>query len=121
MSTVDYGFFSDGDATQYLIDDIYTLNTMMKQEYPDIPYYLFGHSMGSFITRHYITKYSNTIDGSIVCGTGQMPKATLVAGRALTSSMAKIKGWKYKSKMIDKMGFGGFNKGFDNPEHLMIG
>lgn len=110
-----YGFFSENDATQYLIDDMYALTTMTKEEYPNIPYYVFGHSMGSFITRHYITQYSQSIDGAIICGTGQMPKAVLTAGRALTKSMATFKGWHYKSTMIDKMGFGGFNKGFENP------
>lgn len=111
----DYGYFSEGDATRYLIDDMVLITSSLKEEYPELPYFVFGHSMGSFITRHYITQYSHIIDGAIICGTGQMPKAVLKSGMALTYSMAQKKGWHYRSEAIDKLGFGGFNKSIKNP------
>ncbi|MCR4674635.1 MAG: lysophospholipase [Lachnospiraceae bacterium] len=52
-------------------EDEYQLTKIAKESYPDLPYYIFGHSMGSFITRDYLTEYGDGIDGVIICGTGR--------------------------------------------------
>lgn len=42
---------------------------LLKKENPNVPVYLFAHSMGSFVTQGYIEKYSNTLSKVILCGT----------------------------------------------------
>ena len=42
---------------------------MVKEKYPNLPYFLFGHSMGSMIARDYIAKYGNELNGVTLCGT----------------------------------------------------
>lgn len=52
-------------------EDEHTLTKIIKEMYPNLPYYIFGHSMGSFITRDYMASYGDEIDGVIICGTGR--------------------------------------------------
>lgn len=52
-----------------MMEDEYTLTQVVKDMYPDLPYFMFGHSMGSFIARDYITKYGDELDGVTLCGT----------------------------------------------------
>ena len=52
-----------------MMEDEHTLTKLVKDMYPDLPYFMFGHSMGSFIARDYITKYGDELDGVTLCGT----------------------------------------------------
>lgn len=52
-----------------MMEDEHTLTTLVKEKYPDLPYFLYGHSMGSFIARDYITKYGSELAGVTICGT----------------------------------------------------
>lgn len=112
-SKADYGYFgneknSKGDC---FVDDVHTLTLMLKQEF-NKPIILMGHSMGSFVARRYISKYASDIDGAIICGTsGSNPGAK--AGIFLAGTISKVKGEKYRSKLIDKIAFGSYNKKFE--------
>ena len=52
-----------------MMEDEKRLHDIVAEMYPDLPYFMFGHSMGSFITRQYIAKYGNDLDGVTLCGT----------------------------------------------------
>ena len=52
-------------------EDEHTLTGIAKEMFPGLPYYIFGHSMGSFITRDYMANYGDEIDGVVICGTGR--------------------------------------------------
>ncbi len=52
-----------------MMEDEYTLTTLVKEKYPKLPYFLFGYSMGSMIARDYASKYGTELDGLIICGT----------------------------------------------------
>ncbi len=109
------GFFAHDNGFNFLSDDLYTLNKLMKKTYPGVPYILMGHSMGSFIARHYTEKYSNSIDACIYMGSGgAIPISKL--GIALVKAMIKIKGEKYRSKYFYNLVFGKYNSKIDNPK-----
>lgn len=65
----EFGFFAEKDGDKRIVDDMHILTKIMKKRYPDIPYFLFGHSMGSFIVRDYIAKYGDELAGATMCGT----------------------------------------------------
>lgn len=44
----DYGFMAEKNGYQYVLRDLYTMNTLGHEKFPGIPYFLLGHSMGSF-------------------------------------------------------------------------
>ena len=52
-----------------MMEDEHTLTGIVKEKYPDLPYFLFGHSMGSFIVKDYITKYADELKAVTLCGT----------------------------------------------------
>ncbi|WP_313344031.1 alpha/beta hydrolase [Sedimentibacter sp.] len=108
----DRGFFSDSDGYNMLIEDMHSLMINTKVKYPDIPYCLLGHSMGSFLTRYFITVYGDEIDGAIIMGTGHQAKGLINFGLFLTKFMAKIKGWNYRSKYVNHLVLGANNDKF---------
>lgn len=59
-------FYQDGDIG--IVEDLHQLTLWIHQQYPDLPLYLFGHSMGSLVVRVYLKKYDKDIQGLIVCG-----------------------------------------------------
>jgi alpha-beta hydrolase superfamily lysophospholipase len=53
-----------------LVDDMFTLSLLAKQENPGKPFLLFGHSMGSFAAQQYVLDHSPSIDGLVLSGSG---------------------------------------------------
>lgn len=101
------GFFTD---YRVLSDDLHILNGIVRRTYRSLPYILLGHSMGSFVVREYIVKYSD-IDGAIICGTsaGNQP---LGLAKCVASFLARVRGERYVSKALARLSFGGYNKRF---------
>ena len=56
-------------GAQTMVEDEHRLKELVQEKYPDIPYFMFGHSMGSVITRQFIAKYGDELAGAIICGT----------------------------------------------------
>ncbi|SHK91548.1 alpha/beta fold hydrolase [Hespellia stercorisuis] len=52
-----------------MMEDEHKLYELVTEKYPKLPYYMFGHSMGSFIVRDYIAKYGSELAGVTICGT----------------------------------------------------
>ena len=69
--------------------------------------------MGSFLLRQYIQNYGKELTGAIVMGTGYKPYPLLVAGGLLCSAIGKLRGGHYRSRLVDNMAFGGYNKSFE--------
>ena len=74
----DLGFTAEEDGDLRMIDDMHILYSIMHKRYPALPYYLFGHSMGSFCARVYATSFWNELSGLILCGTGELPSVAVV-------------------------------------------
>ncbi|MCD7774268.1 MAG: alpha/beta hydrolase [Clostridiales bacterium] len=108
-SDSELGFFGKKAGYIYLVDDMKQLHDMAKEEFPDIPYILFGHSMGSFLARLFCERYGDTVDGAVFCGTSG-PNSLASVGLPLIKAIASIKGDHYRSKFIDNMSFGSYNK-----------
>ena len=111
-SDEDDGYFCDKDGWLCLVDDVYEVSKLAKKEVPGKKLIIWGHSMGSFITRKYIAKYKNSADAAVICGTsGANPGAAV--GILLANIIASVKGKKYKSKLINNIAFGTYNKRFN--------
>lgn len=75
-----------------MMEDEHRLTELVCEKYPNLPYFLFGHSMGSFIVRDYIAKYGSKLAGATICGTsGVFPGAEDVA-KELEKAVADGKG-----------------------------
>lgn len=112
VSKENRGYFHENDGYKVLLDDMHTLLNIIKRENQNIPYFILGHSMGSFLTRQFITMHGNEIDGVIISGTGQQPSILIKFGMFVTKFIASIKGWKYRSKLVNFLALGGNNNKF---------
>lgn len=107
------GWFGEKDGWRGLVEDFRTVVQRAEKEYPGLPVFAMGHSMGSFICRAYCALYpKENIAGAIYMGTGG-PNPAAGAGKAMASLIGKVKGKKHKSKTLDKMAFGAYNKRFE--------
>lgn len=113
-SNNDLGYFHDKNG-EYLIEDIHQLSMLLKGEYPNLPFFLFGHSMGSLLVRCYCKRYDEDIDALVVCGSPSENKAAK-AGKMLVKAMEKVKGEHYRSSLIQHIAFSANNKAFKD-EH----
>lgn len=107
----EFGYFDKKDGWDRLVEDVHILQNQISKEYPELPYIIFGHSMGSLITRTYLTKYDDKIDGAILSGTSGQ-KAGLIIGQILAKLMIVVKGEKYRSSLLEYLITGSFNKKF---------
>ena len=70
----DLGFIASKNGWSYMVDDVKLFADSIKADYPNLPYILMGHSMGSFITRVAVSRYLDLADKYICCGTaGKTP------------------------------------------------
>ncbi|OUN69701.1 alpha/beta hydrolase [Faecalibacterium sp. An58] len=114
VSREEYGYFGRPDGNRLLLDDIHRVTRWAKAlpELEGLPWFLLGHSMGSFYARQYLCEYGGELQGAILMGTGWQPRAAARAGRALCHLLAAFHGWRYRSKLVDSMAFGGYNRSF---------
>lgn len=63
------GYFGTDQAGDVMVEDLHRVVQYVKKHHPDLPYYVLGHSMGAYITRLYLDKYSDEIDGVLLSGT----------------------------------------------------
>lgn len=109
----DLGYFYD-ESGEYIVKDLHQITLYMKERFPGKPVYLFGHSMGSMAVRMYIKKYDSEIDKLIVCGSPS--KNPLVDVALFVVRFQKLfKGDRYRSRLIQNLAFGSYNKNIDKP------
>ncbi len=113
QSKAEYGFFNEKYGNACLLADMHTLRQRVRRKYPDVPYFMLGHSMGSSLLRQYIQMYGNGLCGAILIGdVADMNRTRLTLGRRLCRIMAEFRGWHYRSRLVNKMAIGAFNKKF---------
>lgn len=66
----DIGFFQLEKPDERLVADAEMMADYLAEQYPDVPHFILGHSMGSFITRCLLQKASSKFSGAIITGTG---------------------------------------------------
>ena len=108
----EYGYFTKYDGWTLVTADVRTLRQTQGKKYPGLPYFLLGHSMGSFLTRTYLCSYPGELTGAILSGTGQEPAITVLAGKLLAQMICSAKGDRYVSVLLDKLSLGSYNNKF---------
>lgn len=108
----DLGYISDNEGFDWLVRDLYELISNAKQENKGLPIYLFGHSMGSFVSQRFVELHGKDIDGLILSGSNGEPTKLTPFGILISRLEIKLFGRKHTSKVMDKLSFGNFNKKF---------
>ena len=86
-SEEELGYFAEPDPSDTLVEDMHTLRTTIQTENPGVPYFMMGHSMGSFITRDFIAKYGDELAGATICGTTGIFRGAEETGKKLKEAI----------------------------------
>jgi len=112
-----FGFIASKDGFKRMVEDVALFSNALKENYPEKPIYLMGHSMGSFIARLTAAEYPDLYEKCIFCGTaGKNPLAK--PGLLLTKTIAKIKGERHVSEFCLNIAFGSYNKKFSGDSNF---
>ncbi len=106
------GYFAEHDGMGCLIKDLHTIRKMTSEKYPDTPYFVLGHSMGSFLMRQYIMRYGKGLAGAVIIGTAKQPGAVLKFGKITCAICATFTSWRHHSRFMNNLSFGKYNSFF---------
>ena len=123
-SESDWGIMHTDTPSETCVEDMFTNYKLIKEQYPDIPYFLLGHSMGSYLTRHMLTLKASEfkgVNGVVIMGTGTVEEGACKAGMMVLKLLSIFGGWDKKSPqfvinlMYDKS-YDGFSTDGSEPE-----
>ena len=109
-----FGYFGQ-NGWNNLISTANNLVSTLKNEFKDVPCYIFAHSMGSIVARSYIKQYDDRIDGLILSGAPCYQKGAGFA-RLYVDMICMVKGDKNTDKSLKNMIEGGFNRKIKDPK-----
>lgn len=107
------GHFSDLNGWQSTLEDIRCLNHHIRQQHPNTPIFILGHSLGSFLTIDYLLQYSCGIQGAILSGSNYIQSTWKYQ---LATQLARFERWRLgpqgKSKLLDWLIFNSYRRSF---------
>jgi alpha-beta hydrolase superfamily lysophospholipase len=109
------GHFGDTDGWDHAVEDLAQLQRKFREQYPDLPSFAIGHSMGSFLTMQFIMSHGQDLAGVVLTGTTGHPGPLRHIGALVVRIEERRLGLLGKSALIDKMSFGSFNDAIENP------
>ena len=108
------GYFHGGWFTA--VEDTVQLTKDTVAQYPDVPYILFGHSMGSFMARTILCKYPELpLKAAVICGTGWQPTFALPALIRVVEGICQKSGETVPSEKLQNLVFGSYNRKVEHP------
>ena len=100
------------DGFNSMVENMHGLNEIIKEENLKLPIFLFGHSMGSFLTQRYICLYGSELKGAIISGSCGKQGIVIDIARLIAKREIKKIGRNGKSNKLDKLSFGSYNNSF---------
>lgn len=100
------------DGFNSMVENMRDLNEIIKKENLNLPIFLLGHSMGSFLTQRYICLYGRGLKGAILSGSCGKQGIIIDIGRLMAKREIKKIGRCGKSNKLDKLSFGSYNNSF---------
>ncbi len=107
------GFFAPEDGWNRLVADGKRVHDFLRARYAGKPLVLLGHSMGSYIAQSYAMRHGQELDALVLSGSTWPSRMLVRVGRLLARFEAWRLGRKGESALLDKLGFGDFNKRFE--------
>ena len=104
------GYFATPNGNECVLGDIHSLKKLTQEKCKNVPYFIMGHSMGSFLTRQYLGVYGEGLSGAIIMGTGEQPDMILAGGKLVCKIIAAFKGWEHRSDFVNSLVIGSFEK-----------
>ncbi|MCI7550831.1 MAG: alpha/beta hydrolase [Actinomycetaceae bacterium] len=106
------GYFGDDIAWEVVAHDLDVVRRYAQSRFPGLPYVMFGHSMGSFLLRIYLSRKATGLAGAAIIGSGQWPGLLGVLGLGLARTLSTCNPTG-TGTVLDKLAFGPYNKPFE--------
>lgn len=107
-----YGFFAPENGWTLAARDVRALRKLEGARHPNLPYFLLGHSMGSFLTRTYLILWPGTMSGAVLMGTGQEPAPLVALGKRISALECRRLGPRGVSPLVHTLSLGAYNRRF---------
>ena len=107
----DLGYIGD-DGANLMVEDLHAVTVYIKNNYPDLPVILLGHSMGALLARAYAKKYDEDIDMLVILGCPSVDGLRHV-GVGLTELMMLFLDEHETSRLLDKLIMGRYEKAYE--------
>lgn len=103
------GHFADSNGWKLVLDDVTCAQQVGSQQ---VPLFILGHSMGSFIARAWSVQHPHKLTGLLLAGSNQQQPALFYAARTLAKGLTLIQGKQHPSSIMNFLSFGSFNRAF---------
>lgn len=107
-----YGFFAPENGWTLAARDVRALRKLEGARHPNLPYFLLGHSMGSFLTRTYLILWPGTVSGAVLMGTGQEPAPLVALGKRISALECRRLGPRGVSPLVHTLSLSAYNRRF---------
>ena len=106
------GYFAKKDGWIKILNDVEILRKKFTAGFPDIPYILLGHSMGSLIARDYLKEFGQNLNGLILSGTVHQPRIMLSLGKFLADISVIFSGERKRSRLLSYLTYEKYSSHF---------
>lgn len=100
------------DGFNRMADNVSQLTEILEEAHPELPIFLFGHSMGSFVTQKVMYTHPEPYAGIVLSGSNGKRGPELHIGKRIARWEAARKGDRHRSELMNGLSFGGFNRAF---------
>jgi alpha-beta hydrolase superfamily lysophospholipase len=111
--STEIGFFAAANGWDLLVSDGHAVTEFLQQRFSGLPIVLLGHSMGSYIAQSYAMRFGGELTALVLSASTWPSRPQLFVARLLARFEAWRHGLREPSPLLDKLGFGDFNKKFE--------
>ena len=96
------------------MEDMRLFYGLLQKRFPEVPHYMLGFSLGSFLLREYLAKapHAGELAGAIIMGTGHQPGWLLSIMMGIVNGQIKKAGFDKTTDLVRKLSFGTYNQKF---------
>lgn len=111
------GHFADQNGFALVVEDLLCVRAelqalLVKHGAADVPIFVFGHSMGSFLAQWLLVFHSDKYRGFFLCASDAPGGLLVKSGHQLAKLERLRKGKRSTSRLLTFLSFGAFNKEF---------
>ncbi len=110
------GVIASKRGWQIMLENVRSLYNHIRKSQPDAPVFVFGHSMGSVLARHFTALYPIYIQGLVLSGTFMMSSISLTLSINFIRLLIALQGSNKINPWLNTLFYGNFNRHFrDKP------
>ena len=100
------------DGWEASLKDMHLFFEHVSARFPGVPHDMLGFSLGSFLLREYLGRWSEGVGRAIIMGTGDQPAPVLSVMMAIVRGQIKKGGFDSTTDLVRKLSFGTYNQKF---------